>query len=196
MTPLLIWKRRDHWSGFPDHRVWRENLSYGSRKPMIAPVHIRPYNDTDLDTLIELFAGSVRQVASRDYSPAQIEAWAPVAVNREHWATRLGSRPTYVAEASGQIVGFSDLEPDGHIDMLFVHADHQGKGVARALLDHIKHRAHEQGIDRLFTEASITACPFFERNLFEVIEAQDVELRGQTFRNYRMAKSICRQKDT
>ena len=157
---------------------------------MRTAVHIRPYNEADLDVLIDLFVGSVRQVASRDYSPAQIEAWAPVAVNREHWATRLGSRPTYVAEARGQIVGFSDLEPDGHIDMLFVHADHQGKGVARALLDHILARAHEQGIDRLFTEASITARQFFERSGFEVIKSQDVELRGQTFRNYRMVKSL------
>ena len=157
---------------------------------MSTAVHIRPYNEADLDVLIDLFVGSVRQVASRDYSPAQIEAWAPVAVNREHWATRLGSRPTYVAEARGQIVGFSDLEPDGHIDMLFVHADHQGKGVARALLDHILARAHEQGIDRLFTEASITARQFFERSGFEVIKSQDVELRGQTFRNYRMVKRL------
>lgn len=157
---------------------------------MSASVHIRAYNEADLDALIELFAGSVRHVASRDYSPAQIEAWAPVAVNREHWATRLGSRPTYVAEAGGQIAGFSDLEPDGHIDMLFVHAGHQGRGVARALLDHIHARAHEQNIDRLFTEASITARPFFQRSGFEVIEAQDVELRGQSFRNYRMAKRL------
>lgn len=151
---------------------------------------IRPYRADDLDALIELFTSSVREVASRDYNPAQIEAWAPVAVNRQHWATRLGNRPTYVAEAESEIVGFSDLEPDGHIDMLFVHADHQGQGVARTLLDHIHVRAAKQGITRLFTEASITARPFFERNGFEVIEAQDVELRGQTFRNYRMAKSL------
>jgi len=157
---------------------------------MIAPVHIRPYDAADLDALIDLFAGSVRQVASRDYSPAQIEAWAPVAVNRQDWTTRLGSRPTFVAETGGEIVGFSDLEPDGHIDMLFIHADHQGQGVARALMDHIHVRAAKQGIDRLFTEASITARPFFERNGFDVIEAQDVELRGQTFRNYRMFKSL------
>ena len=150
---------------------------------------IRAYRVDDLDVLIDLFTNSVRQVASRDYSPAQIEAWAPVAVN-QHWTTRLDSRPTYVAEADCEIVGFSDLEPDGHIDMLFVHADHQSQGVARALLDHIHARAHEQGIDRLFTEASITARPFFERNGFEVIGAQDVELRGQTFRNYRMAKRL------
>ncbi len=55
-------------------------------------IHIRAYRAEDLDVLIDLFAGSVRQVASRDYSPTQIDAWAPVAVNREQWATRLGGR--------------------------------------------------------------------------------------------------------
>ena len=153
-------------------------------------LHIRLYHPEDLDVLIDLFTGSVRKVAGRDYSPAQIEAWAPFAVNRAQWEVRTGSRPTYVAEAGGQIVGFSDLEPDGHIDMLFVHADHQGRGVAHALLDHIHARANAQSVHRLFTEASITARPFFERNGFEVIEAKEVELRGQTFRNYRMAKSL------
>ena len=74
--------------------------------------------------------------------------------------------------------------------MMFVHADHQGRSVARALLDHIHDHANRHGIDRLFTEASITARPFFERNGFEMIEAQDVELRGETFRNYRMAKAL------
>ncbi|QTC90867.1 GNAT family N-acetyltransferase [Brevundimonas goettingensis] len=155
---------------------------------MSAAVHIRAYSEADLDALIDLFTGSVRQVASRDYSPAQIEAWAPLAVNREQWANRLGGRPTFVAEVAGEIVGFSDLEPDGHIDMLFVHADYQGRGVARALLDHIHAQATKRGIGRLFTEASITARPFFERNGFKLIEAQDVELRGETLRNYRMAK--------
>lgn len=109
---------------------------------MRAAVQIRAYSEADLDALIDLFTGSVRRVASRDYSPAQIEAWAPVAVNREQWATRLSGRPTFVAEAAEEIAGFSDLEPDGHIDMMFVHADHQGRGVARALLDHIHDHAN------------------------------------------------------
>lgn len=151
---------------------------------------IRPYTPDDLDLLIALFNGAVRGVASRDYSPAQIAAWAPETPDRAAWAARLSGRPTLVAEIDGVIAGFSDLEPDGHIDMLFVEADHQGLGVAGALLDRIEAMAREQGLDRLFTEASITARPVFEHRGFHVQAAQDVALRGQTFRNYRMAKAL------
>ncbi|GAD59364.1 putative acetyltransferase [Brevundimonas abyssalis TAR-001] len=153
-------------------------------------VSIRPYTPDDLDTLIALFNGAVRRVAGRDYTPAQIAAWAPGTPDRAAWAARLLGRPTLVAEIEGVIAGFSDLEPDGHIDMLFVDADHQGRGVAGALLDRIETMAREQGLARLFTEASITARPVFEHRGFHVVAAQDVALRGQTLRNYRMAKAL------
>lgn len=115
-------------------------------------------------------------------------AWAPVAVNRDNWTARQGTCPTYVAEAGGEIVGFSDLEPDGNIDMLFVYAGHQGRGVVRALLDHIHAHANALGINRLFTDASIAARPFFKHNGFKMIEA--CGMRGQTFRNYPTAKNL------
>jgi putative acetyltransferase len=157
---------------------------------MSVTVHIRPYVVSDLDTLIALFNGAVRRVASRDYTPAQIAAWAPDTPDRTAWAARLAGRATLVAEIDGVVAGFSDLEPDGHIDMLFVDADYQGRGVAGALLDRIEAMAREQGLERLFTEASITARPMFEHRGFSVETAQDVALRGQTFRNYRMVKAL------
>ena len=153
-------------------------------------LRIRPYQLDDLDELIDLFAGSVREVASRDYTSDQIAAWAPVAISYKDWAERLAGRPTYVAVIGDEIVGFSDLEPDGHIDMLYVHSRFQRRGVARALLTHIQAQAGERGISRLFTEASVTAKPVFERYGFEVIAAQEVELRGQRLRNFRMAKEL------
>jgi putative acetyltransferase len=88
------------------------------------------------------------------------------------------------------IAGFVDLEPDGHIDMLYVHAEHQAKGVARALLAHIENVAIRLGLDRLYTEASITARTAFEHRGFLVVATQTVLLRGETFTNYRMERQI------
>ena len=153
-------------------------------------IRIRPYDPADLTAVVELFNGSVRKIASRDYSPAQIEAWAPVAVNLIQWSERLERKPTFIAEHMNRIAGFSDLGPTGHIDMLFVHCEHQGRGVAKSLMDHILLKAHEQKLSSLCTDASITAKPFFERSGFKVAWEQDVELRGQIFRNYRMIRVL------
>ena len=41
-------------------------------------MHIRPYHDSDLPLLCQIFLRAVRETASRDYTPAQIAAWAQV----------------------------------------------------------------------------------------------------------------------
>lgn len=153
-------------------------------------IHIRPYKPADLNAIIDLFNGSVRQVASRDYNAAQIDAWAPIAVNTRLWSERLERKPTFVAEYQSQVAGFSDLEPAGQIDMLFVHCEYQGLGVARSLMNHILLKARDQNLAELTTDASITARPFFERSGFLVLNQQDVQLRGQNFRNFRMARAL------
>jgi len=156
----------------------------------MAKIEIRPYRATDRDRLIDLFRGSVRRVARRDYSLAQVSAWAPDDIDAEGFGRRCADRPTFVAAIDGELAGFGDLEPDGHIDMLYVHADHQRKGVAGSLLDKIEAVARQQGIRRLYAEASITARPVFETRGFQVLTVQAVSLRGQTFTNYRMEKRL------
>jgi GNAT superfamily N-acetyltransferase len=67
-----------------------------------------------------------------------------------------------VAEEAGRPVGFAELEPNGHIDRVYVSADHQRRGIGQQLLAAVMAEAQRAGIARLFTEASITARPFFE----------------------------------
>jgi putative acetyltransferase len=74
--------------------------------------------------------------------------------------------------------------------MLYVHADHQGQGVAHALLAAVEAMAHRQAIARLFAEASVTARGFFERHGFRAIEAQTVRRADLDLVNFRMEKSL------
>jgi putative acetyltransferase len=99
-------------------------------------------------------------------------------------------RPTWVAVLDRELVGFTDLEPDGHIDMMFVHPAHQGVGVATLLLATVEAAAIAQGVHRLFTEASLTARPFFEKRGFSILASQRVEKRGQFLINFRMEKTL------
>lgn len=149
---------------------------------------IKPYRLADLDAVIAIFQEAVQKVAARDYDQAQIDAWAQV--DRDRWEARRFSRPTWIAFVGPSPVGFTDLEADGHLDMMFVHPAHQGVGVATALLGRVEAFAQEQGLARLFTEASITARLFFERRGFRVVTAQCVELRGQKLKNFRMEKLL------
>jgi putative acetyltransferase len=139
---------------------------------------LRRYVPAACDATVEIFLRAIREVASRDDTPVQIEAWAK-AEDRQLWAERRASRPTWIAEAEGLSIGFADLEPDGHLDMMFVHPDHQGIGAASSLLRRIEAEAVKLDLKRIFTEASLTGRPFFERRGFVVLTQQSVEKRGQ-----------------
>jgi putative acetyltransferase len=149
---------------------------------------IRPYRSTDLDAVIDIFTRAIREVASKDYDSARIDARSHV--DREEWAPHRLSRPAWIAEIGNSPAGFTDLEPDGHLDMMFVHPDFQGQGVATALLGQVEAAAHSLGLAKIFTEASITARPFFERRGFQLIERQSVERDGQLLTSFRMKKTL------
>jgi putative acetyltransferase len=149
---------------------------------------IRRYDGSDLDAVITVFQRAIRQTACRDYAPDQVAAWSTV--DRAAWARARASRPTWLAVAGTTVAGFSDLELDGHLDMMFVNPDFAGQGVASLLLATVETAARHQGLPRLFTEASITARPFFARRGFVVDAAQVVEKRGVRLANYRMHKVL------
>ena len=153
-------------------------------------ITLRPYQPDDAPALLALFRDTIRRVNSRDYSPAQVAAWASDDIDVEAWSGRFAGRFVPVAEAAGRPVGFAELEPHGHIDRVYVSADHQRMGVGRRLLAALVAEARRVGLARLFTEASITARPFFEAQGFVVLVPQVVMCRGAEFVNYRMERVL------
>ncbi len=153
-------------------------------------VTVRTYKPEDAPALLNLFLDTIRRVNARDYSPHQIRPWASDDIDPQVWASGLADRFVAVAEEAGSPVGFIDLERSGHIDRMYVSADQQRRGVARLLLSAVLAEAPRLGVTRLFTEASITARPFFESQGFVVVAPQVVTCRGAEFINYRMERVL------
>ena len=153
-------------------------------------MRVRAYEIGDTQEIIKLFYDTVHEVNIRDYTKVQVEAWAPITMDVELWTKKLKSKFTYVAEEGKKIVGFAQLESNGYIDCFYCHKAFQGQGIGTQLLQEIELKAHLLGIKRLFTEASITAKPFFERKGFNLVKRQEVERRRQKFINFVMEKNI------
>lgn len=153
-------------------------------------VTLRPYRPDDAPALLALFRDTIRRVNCRDYSPEQVAAWASDDIDTVRWSGRFTGRFVPVAEEDGRPVGFAELEPNGHVDRVYVSADHQSRGIGRQLLAAVVAEARRVGLARLFTEASITARPFFEAQGFAVLAPQVVTCRGVEFVNYRMERTL------
>jgi len=82
---------------------------------------IRAYEPKDAPFLAATFFDAVRNGAVRDYSPEQVEAWAPVepeASSLDRWA-RTNRRIFVAVNEKDEVVAYCDFEPDGHIDHLY-----------------------------------------------------------------------------
>ncbi|MEE3719563.1 GNAT family N-acetyltransferase, partial [Tumidithrix elongata RA019] len=88
-------------------------------------MEVRLFEIQDAQQVAQLFHDTVREVNIRDYSSAQIKAWAPDNIGFRDWAKVCSSRHTYVAEQEGEIIGFGELEPIGHIDCFYCHKNYQ-----------------------------------------------------------------------
>jgi putative acetyltransferase len=153
-------------------------------------ISVSPYRPADTDSIIAVFQNSVRVTAHRDYSEAQVMAWAPDNLERARWVDRYSQRLTRIAELDGIPVGFADLEPEGHLDHIYVHSSHQRQGIATGLLWKDRKSGAGFGAHPALYRIQHYSPPFFDRYGFRVITPQTVLFNGEEFTNYRMEKLL------
>lgn len=151
-------------------------------------IAIRDYLESDAEVLRELFFNTIRNINSRDYSQSQVKAWASDTIDKKYWANRMNGLSPFVAEIDGVVVGYTDLQDDGLIDHFFCHHEYQGKGVGRALMNHVLELGRSRGVNRFYSEVSITARPFYEHLGFRAVNEKIEEMNGQELRYYLMEK--------
>lgn len=148
-------------------------------------MRLRSYRTEDCAALAALFYHTVHTVNARDYTEAQLDAWADGQTDLTEWNRRFEAHDSVVAVEGDTIVGFGDMDGSGYFDRLFVHADYQRRGIGTAICDRLEGAVK----GRLRTHASITARPFFERRGYRVVREQQVARRGETLINYLMEKA-------
>lgn len=149
-------------------------------------VEIRAYSPSDCAEIVQLFYDTVHAVCVGDYSPEQLQAWAPGLPDVDAWNESFLVHDTLVAEVEGQIVGFADMDAAGYLDRLYVHKDWQRQGVATALCEALERRCPAS---RFTTHASLTARPFFEGRGYRVVREQEVERYGLLLTNFVMERT-------
>ena len=144
----------------------------------------------DEHLLWELYYDTTHIVNGRDYTAAQCERWAPTNKNMKEWIDRIRSKNPFVARNQKTIVGFAELDSDGHIDYFYVHHAWTRKGVGRLLYTTIEAKACESQLPRLYTESSITAMPFFVEMGFTITEEQEHLICEAPAKRYLMEKLL------
>jgi len=156
---------------------------------MTAP-SLRPFLPADTPVLAAIFVASIEGLTGDDYSEAQQEAWAAAADDEAAFGKRLASQLTLVATLDGAPVGFASLKRTDNIDLLYVHPEAVGHGVAATLCDALEKLAGSRGAKSLTVDASDNAAEFFARRGYEAMQRNTVSLNGEWLANTTMQKPL------
>lgn len=131
---------------------------------------IRPYVASDVDQVIDVWYRAsliAHPFLSRDFLEAEriqiIEEWLPIT-------------ETTVYELDGRVVGSISLMGN-EVGGFFVDPDHQGQGIGRALMDHVRDTRPYLELDVF--EANSIGRRFYETYGFRFVDRHINEASGQ-----------------
>jgi putative acetyltransferase len=137
-----------------------------------------------------IFHAAVHHGTADAYSPEQLEAWAPSPIDYESWRWRCELKRPFLFIVHARVVGFLELDPDGHIDCHYVDPVHARQGYGAKLLQHAVVVAQRAGLPRLYVEASHVAKGVYLKASFKVLRQNTVVRRGVELTNWAMQKHL------
>lgn len=156
----------------------------------VGRISFEPFGADDAHDAERLFHETVHAVNAHDYTASQLDAWAPYETEQRNMvAEKLRHQSGVSVRECGILIGFGTLNEVG-IDMLYVHKDRQGQGIARRILVDLERMAADRGLTDSVVYASITARPFFEKMGYKT-DCENAAIRnGVALTNYRMSKRL------
>jgi putative acetyltransferase len=151
---------------------------------------LRPMLPVDVPVLAAIFVSSIEELTGDDYSEQQQQAWASTVDDEEAFAKRLAEQLTLVATLQNAPVGFASLRGADHVDLLYVHPNAVGQGVASTLCDALEKLAGARGAKALTVDASDNAQEFFTKRGYVATRRNTVTVNGEWLANTTMEKTL------
>lgn len=152
-------------------------------------MQIRLARNEDYAAIARLHRQTIRQVNSKDYSKAQIQAWS-ARPSAKRLRTSASEFKRWVATADGKVVGYCDHGLDGQFGGIYMHKDYIGRGIGSRLLKTAEDSMKTMGFKKSKLEATITAKEFYKKQGYKVLAKSLHAMGDQLLEVYIMTKEL------
>lgn len=158
--------------------------------PIIRTIRPEEVSIQNVAVTADIFFRAVREGTRDHYDEHQRTAWAPALPDAAEWADRLRGQTIVTAEFEGEIVGFTSLRTDGHVDLCFVAPGQHRQGIGSRLLSALEELARADGHTALSADVSLAAQKLFLGCGWTVIRERLAMKRSVGLINFRMKKNL------
>lgn len=149
-----------------------------------------PLDSSHTAAALAVVQRAIRQTEGNEYSAQQVGAWL-CGMTERRFRVMLDATTAVGVFEGDRLLGLATfLDDREELDFLYVDPDAWRRGVGRRLIAAIEHHAQSIGAAQIRVDASLLARPMLERLGYCVVEEYRKEIRGATFDNAWLVKTL------
>ena len=152
-------------------------------------MNLRQITIKDQIELKKVYFDSIQSLDEKIYSQEQKRAWASQAWNNPNFDKSIIKGKGWLISKQG-IIAFATRYPADKIALFYCKGKFQRKGCGSILLNKLEEEAKKEGLDSLYTEASLISYKLFLKNEWKIIRKEKVIINNIFFERYKMTKII------
>jgi len=153
-------------------------------------MNLRQITIKDQLELKKVYFDSIQSLDEKIYSQDQKRAWSSQAWNNPNFDKSITKGKGWLLSKNGIIIAFAIRYPSDRIALFYCKGKSQRKGYGSKLLHKLENEAKKEGLNSIYTEASLISYELFLKNEWEIIRKEKVIINNIFFERYKMTKII------
>ena len=153
-------------------------------------MNLRQITIKDQLELKKVYFDSIQSLDEKIYNQEQKRAWSSQAWDNPNFDKSISQGKGWLLSNQGIIVAFATRYPNTRIALFYCKGEFQRKCYGTKLLNKLEVDAKKEGLDSLYTEASLISYKLFLKNEWKIIRKEKVIINNIFFERYKMTKII------
>jgi len=153
-------------------------------------MNLRPITNKDQLDLKKVYFDSIQSIDESIYSKDQKRAWSSQAWQNSDFEKSIVKGNGWLINYKETIIAFASRYPNNRIALFYCKGKSQRKGYGSKLLFKLEDESRKEGLDHLYTEASLISYRLFLKNNWEIKSKEKVIINNNYFERYKMIKIL------
>ena len=153
-------------------------------------MNLRQITIKDQLELKKVYFDSIQSLDERIYNKEQKRAWSSQAWKNPNFEKSIIKGKGWLLSNERSVIAFAIRYPADRIALFYCKGKFQRKGYGSKLLHKLEYEAKKEGLDSLYTEASLISYEIFLKNEWKIIRKEKVIINNIFFERYKMTKTI------